>query len=1237
MKKMIVTTGILLALTGGVAKGQNEFVSLKNFTPPSPEAAALGRYGDVPVNLSSGVPEISMPVYEIKSGSLSLPVSLSYHASGNKLNDVATPVGLGWVLNAGGSISRNVVGLADEKGILTSTTTYVNRSSLVNKRYNGTDYTYLENLSNGSWDTQSDIYSFNAGSISGRFVYDVDKNLHFTPMDVQLKITFNSDTTFTVLDDGGNKYQFTEKERTYNQVGPGFNITAWQLSSIVSADKTDTIKFFYVNAADYEETFESHNYSIKVPKSNATTTCGTDNAVVTYGFNTGGYINKRKLIDSISFTNGYVKFIYQNDREDLLPERLSKIRISNYREVLKEVVLNQSYFQSSLYNYPVDAKYSKRLRLDTLVYKDKNATEINRTSFAYDEAELPPYHLNDYTTGEKINNQTDYWGYYNANGATGVSKTMLPETEKSEVISFLQEHYYAVSGTITGEYATRSSDRNVNPLTIQAGILKKINYPTGGYTEFEYEPNVVPNDPFSTPYRGGLRVNKIVSFDTINRKPIVKTYTYDSVIAVSPTIPRDFTYRNLSVIYPSGSAGGRCYSQDLHISANPSSAINYYSSSPVFYARVSEYDGFPGSNSGKTEYTYDFEPDSVYNAGYTEKYWNFSTDRSWARGNLLTKKVYKFDADTNALIKETRNTYQSFGTQTVKVGELCELLTNMNGVDLSAYIVDTTTGAPYDHRYMLTHFEYVDVVLPFGVKKLIKTEEIDYLNSQLSQTKNYFYEGNSHLYPTRITSLTSKSADTLKEVIKYPQDKVNIYSLTTPASNAIDTMVLSNILAPVIEKETYRNSDLLTRNRVDYKNWGSNRFYEEYMKTQQGGSAMEARIQYKTYDEKGNVVKASQYGGADVCYIWDHDKAYMTAKVSGAKLNEIAYTSFEAGTESGNWYIAGNVIDTSIAVTGTRVFDLTSGYVDMLGLSGTKHYIVSYWVKGGTASVMGYDGGPVSIPGSAKKTKNGWTLYEHVITGEWGGTKVYLGSGTPLIDELRVYPDSAQMTTYTYKPLVGVLNICSANDVVTSFQYDNAGRLITTRDDDGNIIKAVDYRYASPQSAATGWLPTGSSREQTISSHKTGLLEREEKDYNSSSPTYNQTRWVQYHLGIDYPEWSYATGIKRCVKDKRNQNTGYEEELYRSTNPYSVYYGKYKWISLGVTGNCPTPQQICEEGNPANKWINGACEVGRKWYSFSWYDDFTDTWHCFFYYYWSDNSFSEDLYEELSDQACENQ
>src|SRR5258705_12034914 len=82
----------------------------------SPNAASLGKYGDVPVSYHTGIPDISIPIYTVRSGSLSLPVNLSYHASGLKVQEQASWVGAGWSLNAGGMITRTVKGAADDRG-----------------------------------------------------------------------------------------------------------------------------------------------------------------------------------------------------------------------------------------------------------------------------------------------------------------------------------------------------------------------------------------------------------------------------------------------------------------------------------------------------------------------------------------------------------------------------------------------------------------------------------------------------------------------------------------------------------------------------------------------------------------------------------------------------------------------------------------------------------------------------------------------------------------------------------------------------------------------------------------------------------------------------------------------------------------------------------------------------------------------------------------------------------------
>ena len=86
---------------------------LPEVVPPSPNAASLGQYADVPVSYYTGIPNISIPLFEVSSGDIKLPITLSYHASGIRVDQEASWVGLGWSLNAGGVITKQKRGVDD--------------------------------------------------------------------------------------------------------------------------------------------------------------------------------------------------------------------------------------------------------------------------------------------------------------------------------------------------------------------------------------------------------------------------------------------------------------------------------------------------------------------------------------------------------------------------------------------------------------------------------------------------------------------------------------------------------------------------------------------------------------------------------------------------------------------------------------------------------------------------------------------------------------------------------------------------------------------------------------------------------------------------------------------------------------------------------------------------------------------------------------------------------------------
>jgi hypothetical protein len=222
-----------------------------NVIPPSPDAASLGRYGEIPVELSKGTPSISISLYEIQSGSLRLPISLSYHASGVRVNDVSTSVGTSWTLNAGGAITRAVNGLPDEfnGGFRTATFPKENDYNAYNcfigrlAAFDGTQA-----------DGSSDIYYYNYNQNSGKYMFANRKSsqdLYFIPVPVAIpykpiKIIPNG----TIIEADGTLYSFGNAvngkisyETSYVTEGPVNFTSTWYLSHMISANKIDTIYF----------------------------------------------------------------------------------------------------------------------------------------------------------------------------------------------------------------------------------------------------------------------------------------------------------------------------------------------------------------------------------------------------------------------------------------------------------------------------------------------------------------------------------------------------------------------------------------------------------------------------------------------------------------------------------------------------------------------------------------------------------------------------------------------------------------------------------------------------------------------------------------------------------------------------------------------------------------------------------------------------------------------------------
>ena len=129
---------------------------------PSPEAAQMNRYVDYPVSRNTGTADVHIPLYNLSLKDIPFSISMSYHTSGCKVDNIPGVLGLGWTLNAGGCISRVIHGQPDESLPYQLKTRQQIESSA--------DLDYLKDIVHLQKEASPDRYYYNFEGYSGSFI-----------------------------------------------------------------------------------------------------------------------------------------------------------------------------------------------------------------------------------------------------------------------------------------------------------------------------------------------------------------------------------------------------------------------------------------------------------------------------------------------------------------------------------------------------------------------------------------------------------------------------------------------------------------------------------------------------------------------------------------------------------------------------------------------------------------------------------------------------------------------------------------------------------------------------------------------------------------------------------------------------------------------------------------------------------------------------------------------------------
>lgn len=565
--------------------------------PRSPQAAALARYGEYPVGHTTGVPDITIPLYEVKVGDYTLPVSISYHASGIKVNDVASTVGLGWSLNAGGVITRTVCGAPDLEYASTKYYDYDNVKELIRYvREEGGGISILNDLVNGgggrvmnkNYDSASDRYTFNFSTKSGVFRYSY-KDKKFISVNYS-NMMFEAlgdvaDSYFYVVDTDGTEYYF--KQHEYAGVLDDENKTdlaSWYLTEVNT--KSGRIKINYMQSAEYFVYDYSESLAVGEFETVELPSMQTDIERTRYNGWCAKHMFRIPVVSSIEWDGNIINFHYANDREDIWKTRLTKVEIRNSEgDILKTVNLDNHSFWGQ-------KSEEKRMMLRGLEVSDEG-----KYTFQYNDklGSLPPYRLVRYDDGAFGNSacNEDYWGYYNGKA----NKTYIP---KEAYIAASKAIYQGVS-THFGPSLSSFADRNPDEYYLKFGILQSITYPTGGRTDFDFEWNGVNN--------AGLRVKSISNYDVYCNLLGKKTYTYGGETDVADHPLETMAYPTYRLTKMAPYYGAYARDEDVTCAGAPEFPLN--SANSILYRLVCETD----ENGDKIEYEYSQNPEPYWFCG----------------------------------------------------------------------------------------------------------------------------------------------------------------------------------------------------------------------------------------------------------------------------------------------------------------------------------------------------------------------------------------------------------------------------------------------------------------------------------------------------------------------------------------------------------------------------------------------------------------------------------------------
>jgi len=1022
--------------------GEHQFLA-QNI--PSPNAATFIKYGDIPVDLYTGTPSINIPLLTVINGGIEVPVTLDYQGSGILINQQPGWAGLGWNLFAGGQITRKTNWFIDE---------YHNANTAATDR----DYGYFflgKVLDKNVWNTQSfiqdrlmcnpvdsfgdlepDEFQFHFGAYSGSFyrsekgAWKVKSKQHLSLI-IEHEIVFNNTYKLYKLFGPSSDEEYETPPSQYNEniasLFTKFIITTPDGYKYTFGGDPSAIEFsrsslnnndYIIPPLDYRSNHITANtwYLTKIttPKGE-TVNFGYKRGRVVFKAqeiiqNIGTFFSRSISISSINPTYlSYIETPFQKvefiTSEEVglgpkIPTGTGTTLPSPSSTELKRMVCQYWKDISYALSVPqIDQLPNWNRQLDSIKIFDKNQQAyINGYKFYHKADVTKRRSLDSLKLLSFVDNIGDvkYKFEYNSGGLSN-----LPGYE-----TLARDHwgYYNGQDNNQGEYTPSRVASNY----ATTEIIQKIIYPTGGETEFIFEPGIyakfeyvnindinnpvsladISEDEVNASHKAGVRIKKIINKANYNSPPVTKEYIYVSNYAgggsVSSGILGSYP-RYRDVIHITNSGTGPC--------SNPNGVINYRDDNSewinqskggiVNYSEVTEKND-DGSYTVSKYSNYDNFPDKIHDIfvngiddGIAHITWQNNyriSSMDLDRGLLLSQNFYN---SSGVKVKRLEYQYDFDPNRTNNyIKAIAHIPFHLGVYESCMSWGESQRGVAY-RIYTYTN-------------SLIKVTETSYESGgAVSETHEYGYDeygnvttessynslGQKQIVTTRYnsnpdylnTALDANAAGVKKlfinyKIKNYPVEQTVQIDPTPGPPIAFDTKYTGGVLylydpnKPVVSKiyklelaepfAAYNGpTPAFSLSKI---NTSGNLVFDSRYKLQESISSFTTTLKPLTVAG----IKRNE------AYTWNHKTRFISSVTTNATNDQVAYCNFEETYSSGddenkgNWSFSHSPVINLTAPMGEKCFRLKSefgtGVVTFLqtkyALTSGKNYLFSFWL-----------------------------------------------------------------------------------------------------------------------------------------------------------------------------------------------------------------------------------------------------------------------------------------------------